>query len=112
MDAPATGTHFKIGLALVGVSLLTLPIGLLAIGGGPCAGPHNIAGTIILFGVGACAVAAPIYGAFRILQNFKLVSSTARLLGVASILCACPIVLVGGFYLFIGVVSLNAYLRY
>lgn len=57
-------------------------------------------------------MAAPIYGAFRILQNFKLVSSTARLLGVASILCACPIVLVGGFYLFIGVVSLNAYLRY
>jgi hypothetical protein len=112
MDAAATGTQFRIGMGLVGLSLLTLPIGLLAIGGGPCAGPRNIAGSIILISVGACAVAAPIYGAFRILQNFKSASGGARLLGATSILCACPGVLVGGFYLLIGVLSFSVYLRY
>ena len=112
MDTTATGTQFRIGMGLVGLSLLILPTGLLAIGGGPCAGPRNIAGSMILLGVGACAVAAPIYGAFRILQNFRLASGGARLLGAASILCACPIVLVGGFYVFIGVLSFSAYLRY
>ena len=112
MDATVTGTQFRIGVGLVGLSFLALPIGLLAIGGGPCAGPRNIAGSIILLSVGACAVGAPIYGAFRILQNFKLASGRARLLGVASILCACPIVIVGGFYLLIGVLALSAYLRY
>src|SRR5271165_6686630 len=110
MGATVTETQFRIGMGLVGLSLLTLPIGLLAIGGGPCAGPRNIAGSIILLSVGACAVAAPIYGVFRILQNFKLASSGARLLGGASILCACPIVLIGGFYLLLGILSLSAYL--
>jgi len=112
MDATTTGTQFRIGMGLVGLSLLTLPIGLLAIGGGPCAGPRNIAGSLILLSVGACAMAAPAYGVFRILQNFKLASGGTRLLGVVSILCACPIVLIGGFYLLFGVLSFSAYLRY
>lgn len=99
-------------MGLVGFSLLTLPIGLLAIGGGPCAGPRNIAGSIILLSVGACAVGAPIYGAFHILQNFKLVSGGARLLGVATVLCACPIVVIGGFYFLFGVLAFRAFLRY
>ena len=109
MDATTAGTQFKVGIVLVGLSLLTLPIGLLAIGGGPCAGPRNIAGSMILLGVGACAVAAPIYGVFRIFQSFKLATAGARLLGVASVLCACPIILAGGCYFFIGVLSLRAY---
>jgi hypothetical protein len=110
MDTTAAETQFAIGMGLVGLSLITLPLGLLAIGGGPCAGPRNIAGSIILLSVGACAVAAPLYGVFRILQNFKLVSRGPRLLGAASILCACPIVFIGGFYLLFGVVSFQAYL--
>jgi hypothetical protein len=112
MDATAAATQFRVGMALVGLSLFTLPFGLLAIGGGPCAGPRNIARAIILLSVGTCAVAAPIYGAFRIVQNFKLASGGARLLGAASILCACPTIFIGGFYLLIGAISFNAYLRY
>ena len=98
-------------MGLVGLSFLALLIGLLAIGGGPCAGPRNIAGSIIILSVGACAVGAPIYGTFRILQNFKLASGRARLLGLASILFASPIVIVGVFYFLIGVLAFSAYLR-
>jgi hypothetical protein len=112
MDATAPATQFRLGMGLVGLSLFTLPFGLLAIGGGPCAGPRNIAGAIILLSVGTCAVAAPTYGAFRILQNFKLESTGPRLLGAASILCACPAILIGGFYLLIGAISFSSYLRY
>src|SRR4029077_12931807 len=41
----------KSGIALCWASLLGLPIGLLAIGGGPCAGPRNLAGSLILLGL-------------------------------------------------------------
>ena len=44
MDNSSKDSQYGIGVGLVGLSLLTLPIGLLAIGGGPCAGPRNIAG--------------------------------------------------------------------
>jgi hypothetical protein len=110
MDTTSTGTQYRIGMGLVGLSMLTLPIGLLAIGGGPCAGPRNIAGSIILLCVGAWAVAAPTYGGYRILRNFQSASGGAKSLGVASVLCACPVVLIGGFYLLIGFLSLRAYL--
>lgn len=99
-------------MGLVGLALLALPIGLLAIGGGPCAGPRNIVGSIILLGVGVFVAGGTVYGAFRIFQNFKLASTGARLLGAASILCGFPIAMVGGFYLVIGVLSLSAYLGY
>ena len=112
VDASVRDTQFRIGVGLVGSALLALPIGLLAIGGGPCAGPRNILGSLILLGVGVFALGGTAYGAFRIFQNFKLALSWARLLGVASILCGFPIALIGGFYLVIGVVSLSAYLGY
>ena len=69
-------------------------------------------GAIILLCVGVCAVGAPVYGAYRILQNFKVMPGGTRLLGVASILCACPIVLIGGFYLLMGAISFTIYLRF
>ncbi len=112
MEASIRDTQFKIGVGLVALALLVLPIGLLAIGGGPCAGPRNILGSIILLGVGVFAVGGTAYGAFRIFQNFKLASSGSRLLGAASILCGFPIAFVGGVYLYIGVLSLSAYLGF
>ena len=112
MDALTTSTELKSRTGLVWLSLLTVPIGLWAIGGGPCAGPRNIAGAIILIIVGACAVGVPIYGALNILQNFKLASSGARFLGVVSLVCACLVTLVGGFFLLIGGLALSAFLRY
>src|SRR5215469_8373472 len=38
---------FKIGATLCWLSSVTLPLGLLAIGGGPCAGPRNATGSAI-----------------------------------------------------------------
>jgi hypothetical protein len=112
VDASVRETQFGVGVGLVGLALCALPIGLLAIGGGPCAGPRNIVGSLLLLGVGAFAVGGTAYGAFRIFQNLKLASGWARLLGLASILGGFPIALVGGFYLVIGVLSLSAYLGY
>ena len=96
-------------IALCWLSLATLPLGLLAIGGGPCAGPRNIAGSAILLVVGLVAVVAPAYGVFRMLQLFRMAPVGEKLLGVMSVLCACFVVLVGGFYFLIGVLSLRAF---
>jgi hypothetical protein len=111
MDAITTSTELKSGTGLVWLSLLTVPIGLWAIGGGPCAGPRNIAGAIILITVGFCAVGVPIYGALNILRNFKLASSGARVLRVVTLVCACLMTVVGGFFLLIGGLALSAFLR-
>jgi hypothetical protein len=108
--AATVDTNFKIGITMCWAPLLALPLGLLAIGGGPCAGPRNIAGSTILLVVGFAALAAPLYGVVRVLQSFRL-AATTRLFGIISALCACMVAVIGGFYLLIGIVSLREFLR-
>ncbi len=103
---------FRSGLRLCWISIFVLPAGLLAIGGGPCAGPQNALGSAILFGVGCCAAAAAIYGAVRVLRGIRARAIAMQVLGVFSVVCAGFAVLVGGVYLLLGFVSLQAYLRY
>ena len=111
MDVATTAGHqFKIGVGLCWLSWLTLPIGLLAIGGGPCAGPRNIAGSIILLVVGSAAVVAAAVGVYRTVKLFRQVRGKARWFGLASAVLVSPVILVAVFYLLVGVLSLNAYM--
>jgi hypothetical protein len=105
----AEGIKFKVAVRLCCLPLAALPLGLLAFGG-PCASPHNIAGCAILFVIGLVTVVTPAYGVIRILQSFQANLVGAKVLGAVSILCACFAVLVGGFYLFIGIDSLRAFI--
>ena len=104
--------RFRSGLWLCWCSLFVLPIGLLAIGGGPCAGPRNALGSAILLAVGGGAAAGAIYGAVRVLRGIKARAISMQLWGVLSVGCAGLAALVGGFYVFFGFVSLQAFLRY
>jgi hypothetical protein len=106
------GSKFKSGLYLCWISLLLLPVGLLAIGGGPCAGPRNSLGSAILLTVGVCSVAAAVYGAIRVLTSIKAAQNPMRVWGAFSICCAGLGAFVGGVYLLFGIVSLRAFLRY
>ena len=103
---------FRSGLWLCWISLFVLPVGLLAIGGGPCAGPQNALGSAILLTVGGCAAAAAIYGVIRVLRGIKARAISVQLWGVLSVGCAGFAALVGGVYILLGFVSLQAYLRY
>jgi len=107
----AAETKLKMGITLCWSPFLAVPLGLLAIDGGPCAGPRNVAGSTILLVVGFAALAAPVYGVARILQSFRFARTRMRLFGVISVFSACIVAAIGGFYLFIGVVSLRAFLR-
>jgi hypothetical protein len=57
---------FKTGLRVCWLSVLALPVGLLAIGGGPCAGPRNALGWAILLTVGAVGIAGGTFGIITI----------------------------------------------
>ncbi len=69
------GSKFKSGFYLCWTSLLVLPVGLLAIGGGPCAGPRNSLGSAILLTVGVCSVATAVSGAIRVLTSISAVQN-------------------------------------
>jgi hypothetical protein len=105
-------TYSSVGIALCWLSLLILPLGLLAIGGGPCAGPRNIAGSSILFAVGLCAVGSSLNGVYCIFRSFKSSGGASRVLAVFSFLAACFATAVGALYLFLGFESLSVFLRY
>jgi len=85
---------------------------MLAIGGGPCAGPRNLAGSLILLVTGLFAVGAPLFGIRRLLQFFRPAGAAAKILAVISALCGCFVVVVGGFYVFFGVITFASFLRY
>ena len=70
---------FKIGATLCWLSSVTLPLGLLAIGGGPCAGPRNATGSAILLLVGVAAIVGPVYGFVRVIQLFRTLISLGKL---------------------------------
>jgi hypothetical protein len=103
---------FKTGLWTCWLSVLALPVGLLAIGGGPCAGPRNALGSTILLTVGAVGTGGGIFGIIRIFRGIKEVKGLALLAGAASAIVGGFVTLVGAVYLFIGFESLQVYLRY
>ena len=102
---------FKSGLRLCWISLVTLPLGFLAIGGGPCAGPRNIAGSVILLSVGGFGACAALFGASRIVRDFRAVRVSMRMWGILSICLAAFVGFVGGTFLVIGVWSLEAFVE-
>jgi hypothetical protein len=103
---------FRSGLWLCWISLFVLPIGLLAIGGGPCAGPRNALGSAILLAIGGGAAGAAVYGVVRVLRGIKARAISMQLWGLLSVGCAGFAALVGGFYLLLGFVALQAYWMY
>jgi hypothetical protein len=108
----ADRAQFKSGLWLCWGSLLLLPVGLLAIGGGPCAGPRNALGSAILLGIGLACLAAAVYGIARIIRHFRGAANLMRLIGAASVCGATLGAVGGGLYLLVGIISLEAFLRY
>jgi hypothetical protein len=98
-------------MALCWLSLALLPVGLVGVAGGPCAGPRNAAGCAILLVVGFAALAASIYGGVRILRFFRVAQVRTKLLGILSLLCGCFATFVGAIYLLIGAISLPAFMR-
>jgi len=104
--------QIKTGLWLCWLSLLALPLGLLAIGGGPCAGPRNALGSAILLAVGAFGVGGGLFGIIRIFQGVKAAKKLLRATGALSVIVAGFSCLVGAAYLFIGYQSLLVFLRY
>ncbi len=112
MNEQTAHNPFKSGLWLCWTAMFILPIGLLAIGGGQCAGPRNALGSTILLGVGCGAACAAIVGAVRVLRSIRARAVAGKLWGVCSILCAGLAAFVGGFYVLLGCVSLQAFLQY
>ena len=112
MDAKPITSRFKSGLWLCWASICASPVGLLAIGGGPCAGPNNLAGSIILFSAGLCAVGGTIFGITRVVRGIKAEDGPQRLWGVLSVAGAGLSGLAGVFYLLVGFGSASVYLKY
>ena len=102
---------FKIGTMLCWLSSLILPFGLLAIGGGPCAGPRNATGSAILLVVGVFAIIGPVYSAIRVIQFFRSVGLAAKGFGIVSLLYAGAVAVIGSIFLFVGVLSLRAFMH-
>ena len=104
-------TRLGIGLGLCWAAFAPLPVGLLAIGGGPCAGPGNAAGSAILLGAGLGSVYLAGYGIFRAVRGIGAATRMMRVWAALSICGAGFAMLAGGAYLCIGVISLQAFLR-
>jgi hypothetical protein len=99
----------KVGAYACWLSLLMLPAGLMVIGGGPCAGPRDATGSLILILIGFVGIAATTYGCVRIAPGFRAAAVSERILGVLSLLSALLVFAGSMFYLMIGAVSLQAY---
>jgi hypothetical protein len=103
--------HFRIGTYLCWLSSVILPLGFLAIGGGPCAGPRNTAGSAILLIVGVATVIGPVYGIFRIVKFFRAVGVAAKIFGIISVVYASAVAVIGSLFLLFGAVSLVAFMH-
>lgn len=112
MDSNLPTSQLKSGLWFCWLSLLALPVGLLAIGGGPCAGPRNAAGSAILFTIGMGSLVLAVYGIVQVIRGFRAAKNLMRIGGALSICCAGLAGFVGGIYLTIGIISLEAFLKY
>ena len=103
--------RFGIGLRLCWLSCLALPLGLLAIGGGPCAGPRNTLGSVILLTVGLAGIAGGVFGIVEMFRGFRSVRNVRRAFGLVSIVPASVALLGGCAYLFVGYQSLLVYIH-
>jgi hypothetical protein len=103
--------QFKIGLKLCWGALAPVPLGLLAIGGGPCAGPRNAAGSSILLFGGVASLVLAVYGISQVLRGIRVEGSLMRVWGAFSACCAGFAGFAGGFYLLMGIYSLEAFIR-
>ena len=112
LDLKPRMNQFKSGLWFCWVSLLLLPMGLLAIGGGPCAVPRDAAGSSILLLGGVGILVLAVCGVFRVLREIRAAANPMRALGAVSVCCVGFAGCVGGFYLLMGLISLGAFLRY
>ena len=104
--------RLKTGLRLCWLALVALPLGLLAIGGGPCAGPRNALGSAILLSTGAFSVGGSSFGTLRIIQGLKGAKNPLIVFSVLSVIVAGFALLVGGAYLLLGYASLRVFLEY
>jgi hypothetical protein len=85
---PKVRNQIGSGITLCWLALLTLPIGLLAIGGGPCAGPRNIVGSLILLVAGSGALVMSAFGVYRICRSFRSAGAGGKALAAISALSA------------------------
>ena len=102
--------HFRIGAYLCWLSSVILPLGLVAIGGGPCAGPRNATGSAILLTVGVAALTGAVLGVFRIIKFFRVVGIAAKVFGIVSLVYASAVAMVGSLFLVFGALSLRAFM--
>jgi hypothetical protein len=102
---------FKSGLWLCWMSILAAPVGLLAIGGGPCAEPNNAAGSIILLTAGVCALSGTIFGMNKVGRSLRAEDNPLRWFGLLSMFGAILSGLAGALYLFIGVASAAVFFK-
>jgi len=102
--------QFKSGLWLCWLPALALPIGLLAIGGGPCARPNNVLGIAILLTIGGGCLGAAMYGIIRVSRGISLKQISMRIFGAFSICGACAAAFVGSLYFLVGILSLLPFL--
>jgi hypothetical protein len=112
MELKPRENQFKSGLWFCWIAVLLLPLGLLAIGSGPCAGPRDAAGSTILLGGGVGCLILAVSGIFRVLREIRAAGNPMRALGAVSVCCAGFAGFVGGFYLLMGIISLGAFLKY
>ena|SRR5579862_4316842 len=94
--------RYKSGLLWCGISLLAIPVGLLAIGGGPCAGPRDGLGAAILLGAGLSAFGGAVVGISRILRNRSAATELLKAFGILGVCGAVLSGLVGIFYSALG----------
>jgi len=102
--------EFKNGLKLCWGALGLVPLGLLAIGGGPCAGPRNAAGSCILLFGGVAGLILAVCGIARVVRGIRVGGSAMRWVGAMSVCCAGIAGFAGGFYLLMGIYSLEAFI--
>lgn len=110
METERAAKGLKAGLWLCWIGILTSPVGLLAVGGGPCAGPDSILGSVILLSVGATGVAGAAFGLPKVWSGIK-VEPPMRPWGLVSLCGASLAGLIGVLYVFVGFSSLSVYLR-
>jgi hypothetical protein len=104
--------RYKTGVWLSWLSLLALPVGLLAIGGGPCAGPRNAFGSAILFTAGLFGSGGGLTGIVKIVRGNMSMQTRRWVAGAVSIIAASLATFIGVVYLFIGYMSLQAFTTY
>ena len=109
---PTVPPQLKTGLWLCWLPFFALPVGLLAIGGGPCAEPRNADGSTILLVVGLVGVGGGLFGIAKIFRGIRDAKNWLRAVGALSAIVAGFACLAGTAYLFIGYQSLQVFLRY